>query len=358
MSRNKAFNEPTGIDASLPSYTVDLTKALHWYNQEKEKKDARAYLRGYVSTHVDRRMSDVVDSISDFYIVNSYGWAARVFENGGSLSDKHLNALNSYIKELLQRQTQPVVDIKVDKSTRLSVIDLMEEKVKDYIGELEGFVDDFISSGTDLNLYDNLRSNTIPTPYCRYIRSWLDKKISEFSEITESGDKDIREGYSNIARRKQAQLIRMLEAWSADLDKYSQFKKANRKVRVKRARPAGVQVAKLKYKKEDTELGIRSVSPSDIVGASQVWIYNCKTKKLAAFRTDSATGIQVKGSSLQNYDPEMCEQKRIKNPTETLSTLLSAGKLILRKLLTNLPNANIPVSGRISEDCLIVRVLK
>jgi hypothetical protein len=54
----------------------------------------------------------------------------------------------------------------------------------------------------------------------------------------------------------------------------------------------------------------------------------------------------------------MCEQKRLRNPSETLATLLTAGKLVLRKLLTNLPNTNIPVSGRISEDCLIVRVLK
>jgi hypothetical protein len=356
MSRGKVFNEPAGIDASLPTYTVDLTKALHWYNREKEKKDARAYLRRYASKHLDTSALSVVDAVSDYHIVNSFGWAARVFENGGVLSTKHVDALNTYIKQLTASQvaSEPVIA----KSNRPSVIDLMEEKVKDYIGELEGFLDEFISSGVEINLYDNLRSNTIPIPYCRYIRSWLEKKITEFSEIAESGDKDVREGYSNIAKRKQTQLGKMLDSWLADLDKYSQFKKANRKVRVKRARPAGVQVAKLKYKKEDEVLGLRSVSPADIVGASQVWIYNCNTKKLAAFRTDSATGIQVKGSSLQNYDPEMCEQKRLRNPSETLATLLTAGKLVLRKLLTNLPNTNIPVSGRISEDCLIVRVLK
>ena len=132
----------------------------------------------------------------------------------------------------------------------------------------------------------------------------------------------------------------------------------NRKPRVTKAKPPAVQVAKLKFKKEDTELGVKSINPSEMVGASQVWIYNCKYKRLAAYRSDSAQGIQVKGSALQNYDPDMSECRSIRRPEAFLKVVLDASKVKLRKLLSDLTTKGFDLSGRINEDCIIVRVVK
>ena len=150
----------------------------------------------------------------------------------------------------------------------------------------------------------------------------------------------------------------MLNSFVTDVERYTEFKKANRKPRATKVKPAGVQVAKIKYKIEDTDLGLKSVRPSEIVGASQVWVYNCKYKRLAVYRTDSSLGIQVKGTTLQNYDPETSEQKSIRRPEAFLKIVPNASKVQLRKILTELTTTGYDLTGRINEECIILRVLK
>ena len=87
-------------------------------------------------------------------------------------------------------------------------------------------------------------------------------------------------------------------------------------------------------------------------------MFNTKTRKLSVYRTDSALGIQVKGTTLQNYDPEMSCQKTLRKPAEQLKDLLSAGKIQLRKFMDNIKAVQVEVNGRLNGDTLIVRTIK
>ena len=171
----------------------------------------------------------------------------------------------------------------------------MKEKCNEYIGELEGALDDFIKNGESFSLYNDLKVKNIPKQYGEDIVTWADRKSLEFIRAYEATDGDIKEGYSNLGKRKLSQLIKLLGEMVEDVSRYSEYKKANRKPRTKKVKPASQQAAKVKYLKEFPELKLVSVSPTEIVGASQVWVYNTKYKKLAVYRTESAMGIQVKG---------------------------------------------------------------
>jgi hypothetical protein len=296
-----------------------------------------------------------IDNVSDSDIILTYGWLARMILNGNMLLPRHIEDLDSYLTTL--PLTKEVIKV-VDKTPRPSVRDYMQDKIAEVIGDLEGAIDTFIEEDKEFELYNYLQANSIPKPYCKDIEEWARKRGIEFTEVYKTTDDDIKEGYSNISRRKQANLVKMFGAFIVDLERYTQFKKANRKPRAVRIKPPGVQVAKLKYKKEDTELGIKSVLPSEIVGASQVWVYNVKYKRLAAYRSDSVQGIQVKGSTLQNYDPDMSECRSIRRPEAFLKVILDASKVKLRKLLSDLTTKGYDVTGRINDECIIVRVIK
>ena len=97
---------------------------------------------------------------------------------------------------------------------------------------------------------------------------------------------------------------------------------------------------------------------TSIVGAQQVWLFNTKTRKLAVYRTDSALGIQVKGTTLQNYDPEMSTQKTLRKPADQLKDLIGAGKIQLRKFMDNIKAVDTVPNGRLNADTLIVRTVK
>lgn len=353
-------NEPTGITPTIPNYASALSRAFNWYNQEKEKKDARAYLRFYITHTIGKTETKTFDRVPDSKISTTWGWVSRMIMNGCVMSDKHKTELDLYIKGILQsKELEPEVEeVKEDKPARPSVRDYMQEKVSEYLGELEGVIDDMIYGDREFSLYNDLKTRAIPNNYCQYIDLWLKEKAQEFIFVYETTDKEIKEAYAHIGKRKLTQLIKAISTWVDDLERYGQFKKANRKPRVKKVKPAGVQVAKLKYKREDTEIGIKSVSVTDIVGASQVWVYNTKYKKLAAYRTEDSTGIQVKGTTLQNYDPDLCEQKTLRNPAETLKAVINAGKVQLRRIIPELTTKASEVNGRVNEDCIIVRVIK
>lgn len=356
MSRFKVI-EPT---VASDNYISDLSRAFNWYNQEKDKKDARSYLKDYITLHLTKGDVRNFDRVPDSKISTTYGWISRmILNNALTLTERDYNKFDKYVQDLVDVTDLPAEEVIPDeKPTKPSVRDNMKEKIAEYLGELEGAMDDFITSGVELNLYNDLKSRAIPQPYCSFIADWIKKTAGTYIEVYETTDAVIKEGYSNIGKRKLTQIIKMLGSWLEDIERYSQFKKANRKPRIKKTKPAGVLVAKLKYKREDTDIGIKSVTPSEIIGSTQAWVYNTKTKKLAVYRTESATGIQVKGTTLQNYDPNLCEQKTLRKPAETLKALLTAGKVQLRKILPELTTKESPVNGRINEECLIVRVIK
>ena len=350
--------EPDIFSTDMPAYGALLSKALNWYTYEKEKKDARVYLREYISTHYGKPQAKLFDRVPDNLISNTLGWLARITARGSTLSNKHQEDLQQYVERVLKFKPEKPIEKEQEKKPRPSVRENMEEKVREYLGELEGALDEIQTSGKELDLYNDLKSRTIPQPYCTYIESFITRKSQEYIAVYESTDSFVKESYSNLGKRKLTQTIKMLGSWMTDLERYGQFKKANRKPRAKKVKSPSQQVAKLKYKKEDTELGLKSVTPSEIVGASQVWVYNIKYKKLAVYRSDSTIGIQVKGSTLQNYDPDQCEQKTLRKPKDILKEVLEAGKVKLRRIVAELTTKESPVNGRINEECIIVRVIK
>jgi len=347
-----AIHEPNGITPELGNYKSALSRAFNFYNQDNDKKAARTYLKSYIK---HKNLAVNLDSASDGDIILTYGWLARMVMNGNVLTTQHTEKLDKYIMTL---PTTKVVVKVVEKAPRPSVQDYMQDKIAEVIGELEGQVDAFLTEDKEFDLYNYLQANSIPKPYCKDIDTWARKRGIEFTEVYKTTDRDIKEGYSNISRRQQANLVKLFGSFIVDLEKYTQFKKANRKPRVTKAKPPAVQVARIKFKKEDAELGIKSVNPSEMVGASQVWVYNVKYKRLAAYRSDSVHGIQVKGSTLQNYDPDMSECRSIRRPEAFLKILLDASKVKLRKLLSDLTTKGYDVTGRINDECIIVRVIK
>jgi len=347
-----AIHEPNGITPELSNYKSALSRAFNFYNQDSDKKAARTYLKSYIK---HKNLAVNLDSASDVDIILTYGWLARMVMNGNVLTTQHTEKLDKYIMTL---PTTKVVVKVVEKAPRPSVQDYMQDKIAEVIGELEGQVDAFLTEDKEFDLYNYLQANSIPKPYCKDIDTWARKRGIEFTEVYKTTDRDIKEGYSNISRRQQANLVKLFGSFIVDLEKYTQFKKANRKPRVTKAKPPAVQVARIKFKKEDAELGIKSVNPSEMVGASQVWVYNVKYKRLAAYRSDSVHGIQVKGSTLQNYDPDMSECRSIRRPEAFLKILLDASKVKLRKLLSDLTTKGYDVTGRINDECIIVRVIK
>ena len=340
----------SAINESAEDYTAKLVLALNWFNFEKDKKDARKYLEDYAKK---RNISLV--GVVDADIVPTMGWLARLSNKGANLSEAHTDKLNVYLAQLSKAKKIVVAST----TPRISIQEATQNRINTYLGELEGVFDDiFKNPKQTFSLLEDLKKNQLPQTVGTNIETWTKAKLRELISAYEGKDKDLAEGYSNIKKKDLMTVIKKLASFVEDAEKYSSFKKANRKPREKKAKPPTQQIKSLKYKAKDEDLKIESVAPTSIVGAQQVWLFNTKTRKLAVYRTDSALGIQVKGTTLQNYDPEMSTQKTLRKPADQLKDLIGAGKIQLRKFMDNIKAVDTVPNGRLNADTLIVRTVK
>ena len=349
--------DATKIVAGGEGYGVKFITAMNWYSIDGNKADARKFLREYIKKNRPADLKDF-DKVPDKEIRPTYGWIARILSKGAKLSDYHVENFNNYIFTILKPITIPVVQKTVIVSNRVSIQDAMNEKIANYIGTLEGAYDDYITDGTEFSLEADMKSKEIPQAYVTKIEEWAKNKLREWIEIVEGKDTQLNEAFSHYTKTSKKDVAKFFASMIQDCEKYGAFKKANRKPRTTRQKTPAQQIKNLKYKTKDDELNISSVNPMDIVGASAVWLFNTKNRKLSVYRTDSGQGIQVKGSSLQNYDPEISETKTLRKPAEQIKELIGAGKVQLRKFMETIKTKGGEVNGRVNADMVIVRVAK
>jgi hypothetical protein len=131
-----------------------------------------------------------------------------------------------------------------------------------------------------------------------------------------------------------------------------------RKPRKRKAKSADQLIAKLNYAKDFAELKIVSVDPKTIIGASSLWVYNTKTRKLGVYQALDASGLNIKGSTIQNFAESKSVSKTLRKPEVTVHEVLKAGKVALRSVLTDIRAAEKPLTGRINDDTILLRVAK
>ena len=135
-------------------------------------------------------------------------------------------------------------------------------------------------------------------------------------------------------------------------------KKANRKPRAKKATPATKQVAKVIYQKECADFKISSTSPAYIVGATEVYLFNTKTRVIKYLVTDNKDGFIVSGTTVKNYDEELSFKKKLRKPEETIDSINKVTKLRALKALKALKTKASSTDGRINADTVILKVNK
>ena len=332
-------------------------QALNWYNYEKDKKTALVYAGAWIKKNWPAEYK-LWSKIDEGAFSQTYGWIARMKSNGTVFDTKTDRRFEAHLREVLETAqsvgepavVQPVV------TNRRSIQEAMAEKQAEFLGEIDGEIDNFILNAckpTGYNLYKYCQSANVAKQYMAGVTALCQRQIDELDLI--GSDEQVTEGYKHLGKRDVKAFREFLQSLVDDAEKYANFKKANRKIRVKKQKPAGEQVAKLKYLKQHEAL--KSVTAASIVGAQQLWVYNIKNKKLGVYVAVGASGFSVKGTSLQGYDPETSVQRTLRKPDIVIPKMMAAGKVALRKILPDLTTTETKLNGRFNEDTLLLRVM-
>jgi hypothetical protein len=103
---------------------------------------------------------------------------------------------------------------------------------------------------------------------------------------------------------------------------------------------------------------IKSINPAEIIGASQLWIFNTKNRKLGVYNTLDAEGLSVKGTTIINFDEVKSVMKTLRKPETILPEIIKGGKVYMRNVMTTINSVEMQMNGRINKDIVILRVIK
>lgn len=346
-------DEPTIINTQL-----DYIKALNWYNTFCSKDDAREYLNTYLQSSKSSIKIKSINGVPDNKIVNTAGWVARMINRGISVPESAKVFLDNHISSLSKRLTKPKKS-KVNNENVVSIQDKIKEKSDAIIADIEELIDQRDSNNNNFSFYNWLKSKEIPAMYGQKIIERYIGLLQELIEASEGKDKQLKEAYSCYTKKQLNSYMMFINMIIEDSEKYSKNINKVRKPRKKKVITADKKLKTFKYQKEDNNLKIVSENPEKIIGAKELWTYNTKYKTLSVFRAMNHDGLDVKGSSIINYDSDTSMTKRTGRKAEYyVDRVIKGGKIVLRKLMDEDGiGASVNLANRINDNTILLKIL-
>lgn len=324
---------------------IEIIKALNWYNVEKDEKDAAKILKAPVS--VARRFCTLA-------------WLKRMQERGYKLP---ATEAASYINRMLEfkeatSKSKSVAQEETDTSNVISIQERVKAKSEEIIGEMEGLIDDYGIRGNvnDMNAYQWMIENNVKPIHANRIIEHFRECSKEVFLAASGKDKELKEGYGTYTKARLMNLLQTYAHIIKDAEKLAANIKTARKPRKKKSITAEKKVSKIKYLVKDDSLKLQSVDPTRIIGALQLWVFNVKTRKLGVYNAEDESGLQMKGTTLLNYNEKSSVAKTIRKPDKVLPIVTGGGKVALRKVLDDVKAKSNKLNGRINKDTLLLRV--
>ena len=151
----------------------------------------------------------------------------------------------------------------------------------------------------------------IKGPHAKLIKEDFEKQFEEAQEVKAWKDDDIKEAYAHMDAKMRKAFVEVFEKINTACDTIIQTKATTRKARKPKARSKETIVKKMKFQVNDSDLGIASIHPTEVVNANELWVYNTKTRKVGVYharnkdpRGMGRDGLTVKGTTIQDFDED------------------------------------------------------
>jgi len=353
--------------------TNDIMTAMNWYSYFYEGDQAKQWLLDYMkSVGYDRAEIAKVKSspwhksglvIEGGNVINLKfaGFVARMCMRGlKNLPEKYADRMNFAI-EYSMKMTDVLNVQKKEESednNKLSIQDHIKTQVNTLCAEIEGAIDDFFDNNLEptINVYDWLKTNEVKGLIAKKIGEEFLPHLEEIDAI--ETDEDLKEGYRHLKKPQIKKYRKFVQSIVDDCERYSSNQNKQRKPRKKKPVALDKQVAKLNFKKDDTDYKISSINPVEIIGASQLWVFNTKYRKLGVYNASSTNGLSVKGSTLQGFEEDKSVKKTIRKPEDVLTKILTGGKVAIRRQFESINSKEQNMNGRINNETILLKVVK
>jgi predicted TIM-barrel enzyme len=192
--------------------------------------------------------------------------------------------------------------------------------------------------------------------HAKIIKDGFAVPYAEALEVLEWKDEDIKEAYDFMDLKARKAFVEIYEKIIAACDTMILTGKATRKTRKPKQVSKEKQVSKLKFQINDSTLGIASINPAEVIDATEIWVYNTKTRKVGVYVVDDLkAGILVKGTTLQDFHPTKSVQKTLRKPAEQIKNWTGNAKTKFGKAFKELTTTDTKMNGRFNDTTIILK---
>ena len=341
-----------------------VARALNWYNYFINQKTGRKYLVEYLEEKkTSKKLLDLVAAVHDDHLSLVTCSLARMRLMGMVDSPDEEKRFQSRLKEIYQRGAEAVDQNAHDKKIkdeRAREIAAAEETRHDiFVGDLDAAVSKF---------FDHMK---VPKKFS--VSSWIERvkaspallaSCSAHFQAYRSEVEAAGPAYNFLTKKNKKDFIRFLDDLIRDLDARHIFAKkakkntgGERKPRKKKEKSVDQVIKKVKFLKESTEYKVTSINPTQIIGASQLWVFNEHYRILSHY-VALDKGFSVKGTTLTNWDDKKSTQKRLRVPLDVLPNIVSGGPKAAEVVYEKVKTAALKCNGRLNIHMVLLRSVK
>jgi hypothetical protein len=349
-------------------YQRQLSNALHFAQYEMNNKTLAKNVFEYARTKKASKAEIAALRALDERRLDVLGKYATILVGGGELTPEVMKGFEKLwgirVDEgaviVAARKTE-AKQAEATTTRKVTVQDRMREQAAEVASTFDAWLDELATKPRAKTEHDPLKlmqKADFKAGQARHMASFYEGELAELKEAIAGKDADLKEGYSNLKPAQLKRMVKLMEDILAACKLLQTVTKAKRKVRAKKAVSLDKQVARIKFKQMDTDFGIASVSPTQIVGAKEVWTFNTKYRKLGRFVAKDDAGLGVKGSNITDFNEVTSVQKSLRKPPEQIKELMKAGKVQLRKFMESIKGVEHKMKARTNEHMVILRVVK
>ena len=356
------------IKGAMAAPLDSLSHCKDYFHIEVDPKECVNITKTYIKKTYDKKTSQYILKNEDHHFRFSFIAGYIHWLNEGK--EKHQETqdwIDKKFNELADKGKTIIQEVKKELSKKNVYIPNIQERIQEasnnLIGELEGVVDDFYDNPTTFK-FDAVkwfRANGVNQAHSKNIRKFYEPIANEYTQLQKPSREQceqLREGYSHLDKKTIKKTYDFFNGIVGACDLILQESKANRKTRTPKPRSAEKQIQKLKYCKSDERWKIASINPTEIIDATEVWVFNTKNRKIGKYIAEEHSTIKVKGTTLQFFDENTSVQKTLRKPLEQLKDFNNSGKVQLRKFLSKITTTETKLNGRFNNDTVILKAIR
>jgi len=360
---------------------IDLIRAYNWYAYNVDADKAKAWIIEYLKEFhkTEKDLIKNVNRINPNYCRTS-GWNCRILLLGGTLPQDIRDRNIERIRKLAagcgegegrgsgegrgcsagrtdDNQEDHQVEVKEQVKPVISIQERVTNRANELIADLEENLDSFYRDGSTFKPGDWLSQRDVKPMIAQKIADYYKPLYAEVFDALGGKDDQLKEAYSSWKKTKLKAYLEFIKSIVAAAETRATMVKT-RKPRKKKEKTPVQLVAKLKFKEKDDAYKLVSVDPKQIIGCTQLWVFNTKYRTLAVYNAMGPVGLSVKGSTLTGFDEKTSIVKKLRKPEEQLNKLMQGGKIILRKFMDEVKCKSKEANGRINNETIILRIVK